>query len=130
MNIKKIITAICLTALTVVSPFAVLEASARRHIENHDFVRFEYDRNYARITNNSDETRLMELNINVYEESTGNFIASVRSSKVGSKGISLEIRNEKYRHFTYAQLPWYTIYNNSCYASGVANPITQSVIAK
>lgn len=129
MNIKKRLTAICLTALTAVSSLSVLDVCAKRHILELDYVTFEYDGNYAKVTNNSDEPRLLEVSIDVYTENTGNFIASVYTSKVCEKGESLVVRNEKYTHFSYAQLPWFTVYNSNCYASGTRN-YSQGTIIK
>ena len=96
MNIKKRLTAICLTALTAISSFSVLGVSARSHIVDLDSVIFEYGEDYAKVTNNTDETRLIEVTIDVHSENTGNFIASVRASKVCGKGESVEVRNKKY----------------------------------
>lgn len=130
MNIKKRLTAICLTALTAISSFSVLGVSARSHIVDLDSVTFEYGEDYAKVTNNTDETRLIEVTIDVHSENTGNFIASVRASKVCGKGESVEIRNKKYTHFSYAQLPWFTVYNGSCYASGTQNHSQGTIIKR
>lgn len=130
MNIRKRFVAICLTALTTITSLQALGASAEKHILDLDTVTFEYDGNYAKVTNNTDETRLIEVTIDVHSENTGNFIASVRASKVCGKGESVEVRNKKYTHFSYAQLPWFTVYNSSCYASGTQKHSQGTIIKR